>query len=133
METSQTCEAAVTARPGSRMTVAVAGRFTHPTVPRQCVTSFAAVSSGPAIVSEQVRPPGCVNGGLLPAIPEPTSRSLDRSTDMFSQLKNSAARFLAQEDGPTAVEYAVMLALIIAVCIAAITTLANNANSTFSK
>src|SRR5882724_2090312 len=53
------------------MTVAVAGRFTHPTLPRQCVTSFAAVSSGPAIVSEQDRPPGCVNGGLLPAIPEP--------------------------------------------------------------
>jgi pilus assembly protein Flp/PilA len=40
--------------------------------------------------------------------------------------------FLKQEDGPTAVEYAVMLALIIVVCIAAITTLGTNANSTFS-
>jgi pilus assembly protein Flp/PilA len=40
--------------------------------------------------------------------------------------------FLKSEDGPTAVEYAVMLALIIVVCIAAITTLGSNANSTFS-
>ena len=40
--------------------------------------------------------------------------------------------FLAAEDGPTAVEYAVMLALIIVVCIAAITTLGTSTNSTFS-
>ena len=39
--------------------------------------------------------------------------------------------FLKREDGPTAVEYAVMLALIVVVCIAAITTLGTNANSTF--
>jgi pilus assembly protein Flp/PilA len=43
------------------------------------------------------------------------------------------ARFLREEDGPTAVEYAVMLALIIVVCIAAITTLGSNANNTFSN
>jgi pilus assembly protein Flp/PilA len=40
--------------------------------------------------------------------------------------------FLKREDGPTAVEYAVMLALIIVVCISAITTLGSNANNTFS-
>ncbi len=40
--------------------------------------------------------------------------------------------FIKKEDGPTAVEYAVMLALIVVVCIAAITTLGSNANSTFS-
>ena len=40
--------------------------------------------------------------------------------------------FLAREDGPTAVEYAVMLALIIVVCIAAVTTLGTNAKSTFT-
>jgi pilus assembly protein Flp/PilA len=45
----------------------------------------------------------------------------------------SLKRFLADESGPTAVEYAVMLALIIVVCITAITTLGNNANSTFSN
>jgi pilus assembly protein Flp/PilA len=41
--------------------------------------------------------------------------------------------FLAQEDGPTAVEYAVMLALIIVVCIGAITTLGSNTNQTFTS
>ena len=39
--------------------------------------------------------------------------------------------FLKDESGPTAVEYAVMLALIIVVCIAAITTLGSNAEGTF--
>ena len=42
-------------------------------------------------------------------------------------------RFLKAEDGPTAVEYAVMLALIIVVCIGAITTLGKNANNTFTS
>jgi pilus assembly protein Flp/PilA len=42
-------------------------------------------------------------------------------------------QFLRNEDGPTAVEYAVMLALIIVVCITAITTLGTNASSTFSN
>jgi pilus assembly protein Flp/PilA len=42
-------------------------------------------------------------------------------------------RFLHDENGPTAVEYAVMLALIVVVCIAAITTLGSNANNTFSN
>lgn len=41
-------------------------------------------------------------------------------------------RFLKKEDGPTAVEYAVMLALIIVVCLAAIGTLGSQANNTFS-
>ena len=39
--------------------------------------------------------------------------------------------FLKNEDGPTAVEYAVMLALIIVVCLAAITTIGSRANITF--
>jgi pilus assembly protein Flp/PilA len=47
-------------------------------------------------------------------------------------LAKSMVEFLKKEDGPTAVEYAVMLALIVVVCIAAITTLGSNANSTFS-
>jgi len=41
--------------------------------------------------------------------------------------------FLRNEDGPTAVEYAVMLALIIAVCVGAIQILGTNANTTFSS
>jgi pilus assembly protein Flp/PilA len=44
-----------------------------------------------------------------------------------------AVDFVKREDGPTAVEYAVMLALIIVVCITAITTLGTNANATFTK
>jgi pilus assembly protein Flp/PilA len=48
-------------------------------------------------------------------------------------MLKSVVNFLKREDGPTAVEYAVMLALIIVVCIAAITTLGSNANSTFSS
>jgi pilus assembly protein Flp/PilA len=38
-------------------------------------------------------------------------------------------KFLKKEDGPTAVDYALMLALVIVVCIAAITTLGSNANN----
>jgi pilus assembly protein Flp/PilA len=41
--------------------------------------------------------------------------------------------FVQAEDGPTAVEYAVMLALIIVVCLVAITALGTNANATFTK
>jgi len=40
--------------------------------------------------------------------------------------------FLSDEDGPTAVEYAVMLSLIVSVCLAAITTIGSNAASVFS-
>ena len=42
-------------------------------------------------------------------------------------------QFLVSEDGPTATEYAVMLALIIVVSIAAITLLGNNVNTTFGN
>ena len=48
-------------------------------------------------------------------------------------LTKNVVEFLKREDGPTAVEYAVMLALIVVVCIAAITTLGTNANNTFSS
>jgi pilus assembly protein Flp/PilA len=50
----------------------------------------------------------------------------------MNMFKNAVVNFLVREDGPTAVEYAVMLALIIVVCLAAITTLGQNANSTFT-
>jgi len=41
-------------------------------------------------------------------------------------LPRSWQRFLIEEDGPTAVEYAVMLALIITVCFSTITALGVN-------
>ena len=42
-------------------------------------------------------------------------------------------RFLVSEDGPTAVEYAVMLALIIIVCLTAITSIGQQASATFTS
>ena len=47
----------------------------------------------------------------------------------MAQVKN----FLVSEDGPTAVEYAVMLALIIVVCIGTITTIGTGANAKFQS
>ena len=45
----------------------------------------------------------------------------------------SLVNFVQNEDGPTAVEYAVMLALIIVVCITAITAVGNNASAKFNQ
>ena len=42
-------------------------------------------------------------------------------------------QFLANEDGPTAVEYAVMLALIIVVVLTAVQTLGTNTSTTFTN
>jgi len=50
----------------------------------------------------------------------------------MSQFARFVVDFVKREDGPTAVEYAVMLALIIVVCIGAITALGSNANKTFT-
>jgi pilus assembly protein Flp/PilA len=41
-------------------------------------------------------------------------------------------QFLVSEDGPTAVEYAVMLALILVACITVVQSLGKSANNTFS-
>jgi pilus assembly protein Flp/PilA len=41
-------------------------------------------------------------------------------------------QFLVSEDGPTAVEYAVMLALILVACITVVTSLGTSASGTFS-
>jgi pilus assembly protein Flp/PilA len=51
----------------------------------------------------------------------------------MKKMLAKVANFLKREDGPTAVEYAVMLALIIVVCITAITALGSNANKTFTS
>jgi pilus assembly protein Flp/PilA len=58
--------------------------------------------------------------------------SAPKRKNMYNLLQ-FAADFLKREDGPTAVEYAVMLALIVVVCITAITTLGGNANQVFSN
>jgi pilus assembly protein Flp/PilA len=51
---------------------------------------------------------------------------------MLARLTHSALAFLKNEDGPTAVEYAVMMALVIAVCVTSVTVLGTNANNTYS-
>jgi pilus assembly protein Flp/PilA len=50
---------------------------------------------------------------------------------LMKKFANSVKKFLVSEDGPTAVEYAVMLALIIVVCLASISTIGTAANSKF--
>jgi pilus assembly protein Flp/PilA len=51
----------------------------------------------------------------------------------MKNLVTKMQRFLVSEDGPTAVEYAVMLALIVIVCLAAIKSIGTNANTTFTN
>jgi pilus assembly protein Flp/PilA len=72
----------------------------------------------------------------------PADRVLEFCTDaanlsvsevkMMDRVLARVYAFIRNEDGPTAVEYAVMLALIIIVCIAAIAVLGKNASGTFS-
>jgi len=50
----------------------------------------------------------------------------------MKHMINRMRQFVRSEDGPIAVEYAVMLALIIVVCLVAITTLGSNAKATFN-
>jgi pilus assembly protein Flp/PilA len=50
----------------------------------------------------------------------------------MKKLAKKVQRFLVSEDGPTAVEYAVMLALIVIVCLTAIRAIGTNANTTFN-
>jgi pilus assembly protein Flp/PilA len=50
----------------------------------------------------------------------------------MKSLALKVRRFLVSEDGPTAVEYAVMLALIVIVCLAAIGSIGTNANAKFN-
>ena len=50
----------------------------------------------------------------------------------MSQSVFSFKSFLGSEDGPTAVEYAIMLALIVIVCIGAVQSIGKNANTKFT-
>ena len=50
----------------------------------------------------------------------------------MKSLAKKVQRFLVSEDGPTAVEYAVMLALIVIVCLTAISSIGTQTSSTFN-
>jgi pilus assembly protein Flp/PilA len=58
--------------------------------------------------------------------------AMKKSKTLYRWLARRVAEFLKRDDGPTAVEYAVMLMLIVVVCIASITTLGKNTSSSFS-
>jgi pilus assembly protein Flp/PilA len=49
------------------------------------------------------------------------------------RLARQARRFLVSTDGPTAVEYAVMLALIIVICILSIALVGTRTNALFER
>jgi pilus assembly protein Flp/PilA len=51
----------------------------------------------------------------------------------MKNFKAIVKQFLVSEDGPTAVEYAVMLALIVVVCLGAIQAVGTNANNKFNQ
>jgi pilus assembly protein Flp/PilA len=51
----------------------------------------------------------------------------------MKKFVSKLSRFIRSEDGPTAVEYAVMLSLIIVVCITAVTSIGKKASSTFTN
>ena len=51
----------------------------------------------------------------------------------MKSLTKKMQRFLVSEDGPTAVEYAVMLALIVIVCLTAISSIGTKACTTFTN
>ncbi len=58
---------------------------------------------------------------------------VQESEEVVKNLASKLQRFLVSEDGTTAVEYAVMLALIVIVCLTAIRSIGTNANTTFAK
>lgn len=71
-------------------------------------------------------------------VTEPTSdyasihnRIEPREENSMKNFTNSIINFLKEEDGPTAVEYAVMLALIVVVCLTAITSVGTAASGKF--
>jgi len=51
---------------------------------------------------------------------------------MLRRLARVARKFVRAEDGPTAVEYAAMLAVVIVVCVTAVTTLGTNTKKPYT-
>ncbi len=51
----------------------------------------------------------------------------------MKNVLTTVRQFIVSEDGPTAVEYAVMLALILVACITIVTNLGTTVSGTFNK
>jgi pilus assembly protein Flp/PilA len=62
-----------------------------------------------------------------------TFSSCSEKEQEMTSLTSKVRRFLVSEDGPTAVEYAVMLALIIVACVAIVGALGQGVSGTFSS
>ena len=69
---------------------------------------------------------------LLGVHPTRSTSSRSHTTEDHRMLQHIKT-FLKSEDGPTAVEYAVMLALIVIVCLTAIRAVGTNANARFNQ
>ena len=52
---------------------------------------------------------------------------------MFQQLDKKLRGFLLEDDGPTAVEYAIMLSLIVGACIVAVSQVATATKNSFNS
>ena len=65
--------------------------------------------------------------------PQVAGGALQKERATMKNFAMSVKRFLVSEDGPTAVEYAVMLALIVIVCLTAIQAIGTNANTKFEQ
>ncbi len=63
--------------------------------------------------------------------PETSRQGICSLVEQGARVSGALRRFLASEDGPTAVEYAVMLAFIITVCITAIASVGTHVNAYF--
>jgi pilus assembly protein Flp/PilA len=62
-----------------------------------------------------------------------SAHTSERAVSSMRKLFGNLGRFLQSEDGPTAVEYAVMLALILVACITIVTSLGGSISGTFSS
>jgi pilus assembly protein Flp/PilA len=89
-----------------------------------CFTHFDTSQLRAKLLKERSRFPGQRTAPSAPGI---------NKEDAMRSLLKKISRFLAREDGPTAVEYAVMLSLIVLVCLTAITTIGSKASNVFSK
>ena len=70
--------------------------------------------------------------GTAPSfVPKPEGRRT--RGDVMNSFATKLRRFLVSEDGPTAVEYAVMLSLIVVVCLTAIQSIGTKANAVFNS
>jgi pilus assembly protein Flp/PilA len=66
-------------------------------------------------------------------VSHPTFQPADTKESKMNSVIARVQRFLVSEDGPTAVEYAVMLALIVVACVTIVKNLGTSISSTFSS